>query len=226
MAILRRRSASEPAESGEALSGPDESVSTDADAGTPADALTGPWDSTQRSGDEAPGYIDLGALKVRVRVGLNIQMPTDGDGVSMGSVVLVTNDAGLEIRAFAAPRSGGLWDDVRADLITEVARLEGEYQEVEGPFGTELHVRVPVTLPSGEAGFQPSRIVGVDGPRWMLRGTFLGQAALEPSDDDLLAEAFRDVIVVRGEGPRPVRDALLLTVPAGAVAEPATPTES
>ncbi|EFQ84181.1 hypothetical protein HMPREF0063_10897 [Aeromicrobium marinum DSM 15272] len=183
----------------------------------PGPRAAGPWDASERAGDEAPGYVDLGALKVRVRMGLNIQMPTDGDAGTIGSVVLVTNDAGLELRAFAAPRSGGLWDEVRADLTAEVDRLEGEHEEVEGPFGTELRIRVPVTLPSGEAGFQPSRIVGVDGPRWMLRGTFLGSAALDPESDELLADALRDVIVVRGDEPRAVREALLLTLPSGAV---------
>ena len=70
-------------------------------------------------------------------------------------------------------------------------------EQVEGPFGTELHIKVPVDLPDGEEGFQPTRIVGIEGPRWMLRATFLGEEALEPSDDSLLMQALRDVIVVR-----------------------------
>ncbi len=91
--------------------------------------------------------------------------------------VLVKDDSALELRAFAATRSGGLWDEVRDDLILEVARLDGTSEQVTGPFGEELLVRVPVELPDGEEGFQPSRIVGVEGPRWLLRATFLGEAA-------------------------------------------------
>jgi hypothetical protein len=176
----------------------------------------GPWDSSERTPDAEHTYVDLGRLQVRVRPGINVQMPTDGDGKDIGSVVLVTDDAALELRAFAAARSGGLWDEVRDDLILEVERLNGECDQVDGPFGPELRIKVPVDLPDGGKGFQPSRIIGVEGPRWLLRATFLGDAGLNPDDEGLLMQAFRDVIVVRGPEPRIPREALLLTLPAGA----------
>jgi hypothetical protein len=178
----------------------------------------GPWDSSERTPGDDETYIDLGPLKVRVRVGLDVQLPTDGEGGEIGSVVLVTDDAALELRAFAATRSGGLWDEVRDDLIIEVERLGGECQQVDGLFGPELHVKVPVDLPDGEQGFQPSRIVGIEGPRWLLRATFLGDAGLNPSDEGLLIDTLRDVIVDRGPEPRIPRESLLLTLPANAVA--------
>lgn len=173
----------------------------------------GPWDSSERSPDGDPTYLDLGALLVRIREGLDVQLPTDGDSQDIGSVVLVAENAALELRAFAATRSGGLWEEVRDDLILEVARLEGECEQVDGPFGPELRIKVPAVLPDGQEGFQPSRIVGVEGPRWLLRATFLGDAGLNPSDDGLLMDTLRDVIVVRGAEPRIPREALLLTLP-------------
>lgn len=172
----------------------------------------GPWDSAERSPGDDPAYVDLGALQVKVRIGLNLEMPVD-ENDNIGSVVLITDDGALEIRAFAANKSGGLWDEVRDDLILEVERLNGECEQVEGLFGPELHVRVPVEV-EGEAGFQPSRIVGIEGPRWLLRATFLGAAGLTPSDEGILMDALRDVIVVRGGEPRLLREALLLTPPA------------
>ena len=175
----------------------------------------GPWDSTEKDVGDDPAYLDFGSLIIRGRPGFNLQMPADDDEGSIGSVVLVTEESGLELRAFADARSGGLWDDVRADLVTEAERLEGTAESVDGPFGTELRIEVPVTLPDGEAGFQPTRIVGIEGPRWMLRATFLGKEALEPTDDSLLMQALRDVIVVRGDDPRAPRDALLLTIGEG-----------
>ncbi|MEJ7633490.1 DUF3710 domain-containing protein [Aeromicrobium sp.] len=178
----------------------------------------GPWDASEKSPGDDPTYVDLGALIVRGHEGFELQIPTEGDGDELGSVVLVAEDAALELRAFAATRSGGLWDEVRDDLILEVERLKGHSQQVDGPFGPELHIRVPVDLPEGEEGFQPSRIVGIEGPRWLLRGTFLGEAGLNPSDEGLLMDALREVIVVRGDEPRIPREALLLTLPQGAVA--------
>lgn len=180
----------------------------------------GPWDSSERSPGDDPAYLDLGALLVRVREGLDVQLPTDGESTDIGSVVLVAENAALELRAFAATRSGGLWEEVRDDLILEVSRLEGECDQVDGPFGPELRIKVPVVLPDGEQGFQPSRIVGIEGPRWVLRATFLGDAGLNPADDGLLMETLRDVIVVRGAEPRIPREALMLTLPANATVIP------
>ncbi|MGZ5370862.1 DUF3710 domain-containing protein [Aeromicrobium sp.] len=186
----------------------------------------GPWDASEKTATEDESYIDLGSLIIKGRPGFNLQLPTDGESDDIGSVVLLTEDSGLELRAFAAARSGGLWDDVRADLIEEVERLGGEYDAVDGAFGPELQIRVPVKLPDGEDGFQPSRIIGVEGPRWLLRGTLLGDAALSPSDEGLLIEAFRDTIVVRGGEPKAPREPLLIAVPPNAVVLDEDPAES
>lgn len=172
----------------------------------------GPWDSSEKDVGDDSAYLDFGSLIIRGRPGFNLQMPVDDDQGTIGSVVLVTENSGLELRAFADARSGGLWDAVRADLEEEAKHLDGEAQQVDGPFGTELHIKVPVSLPDGEDGFQPTRIIGIEGPRWMLRATFLGQEALEPSDDSLLMQALHDVVVVRGDEPRAPRDALLVTI--------------
>lgn len=178
----------------------------------PSPRAHGPWDAAEKDTGDDSAYLDLGSLLIRGRPGFNLQMPVDDDAGTIGSVVLVTEESGLELRAFADARSGGLWDDVRADLEAEAERLGGAFERVEGPFGTELHLRVPVTRPDGEEGFQQSRIVGIEGPRWMLRATFLGREAVEPSEDGLLMTALRDVVVVRGAAPRAPREPLLLTV--------------
>ena len=184
---------------------------------TPDVRADGPWDISEKRPEGDPSYIDLGPLLVRARDEFSIQLPAEGENGQIASAVLVAEDSALELRAFAATRSGGLWDEVRDDLILEVARLNGTCEQVAGPFGDELLVQVPVELPDGEEGFQPSRIVGVEGPRWLLRGTFLGEAGLNPSDEGILMQAFRDVIVVRGDEARIAREALLLTLPDNAV---------
>jgi hypothetical protein len=178
----------------------------------------GPWDASEKSPGDDPAYVDLGALVVRARDEFAIQLPAESESGDIASAILVAEDAALELRVFAATRSGGLWDEVRDDLILEVTRLGGQSEQVSGPFGPELRIRVPVELPDGEEGFQPSRIVGIEGPRWLLRATFLGDAGLNPSDEGVLMEALRNVIVVRGDEPRIPREALLLTLPENAVA--------
>ena len=189
-----------------------EPTEEDVESVEPSVRANGPWDSSEKDIGDDSTYLDFGSLLIRGRPGFNLQMPTDDDQGTIGSVVLVTADAGLELRAFADARSGGLWDAVRADLEAEAERLEGEAEALDGPFGTELRVRVPVKTPDGEEAVQPTRIIGIEGPRWMLRATFLGHEALEPDDDGLLMRALRDVVVVRGDDPRAPRDPLLLTI--------------
>ncbi len=179
----------------------------------------GPWDASERSATDEPGYVDLGSLLVRGGEGFALQLPADNDEGDIGSVVLVVGDSALELRAFAAARSGGLWDEVRSDIVEEVRRLGGECTEGEGPYGAELKVTIPATTAEGQTGIQPSRIIGIEGPRWMLRATLLGDAALIPEEHPLM-DALRDVIVVRGADPRMAREPLLLTIPADAIPAP------
>ncbi len=89
---------------------------------------------------------------------------------------------------------------------------------MEGVFGTEMQVRVPVA--DNEELFQPSRIIGVEGPRWLLRATFLGEAGLNPSDEGVLVDAFRNTIVVRGGDPMAPREPLTIVLPENAVEIP------
>jgi hypothetical protein len=134
-------------------------------------------------------------------------------------VMLAGPESGLELRAFAAPRSGGIWDEVRADIAAEATRLGGTVNESDGEFGTELTLKVPVQTPDGKQATQPSRIVGVEGPRWLLRGTFLGKSALQPDPEGPLETAFRSVIVVRGNEPMAPRDMIAMQMPAQAQAQ-------
>ena len=192
------------------VEGSEDQIEVSADE--PSLRANGPWDSSEKDVGDDSAYLDFGSLLIRGRPGFNLQMPADDDQGTIGSIVLVTENSGLELRAFADARSGGLWDAVRSDLVEEAERLDGEADQVDGPFGPELHVKVPVTTPDGEEGFQPTRIIGIEGPRWMLRATFLGQEALEPDDDSLLMKALHDVVVVRGDEPRAPRDALLISI--------------
>ncbi|MDQ6686056.1 MAG: DUF3710 domain-containing protein, partial [Actinomycetota bacterium] len=70
--------------------------------------------------------------------------------------------------------------------------------EQQGPFGPELACLVPVVLPDGQQLTQPSRVVGVEGPRWLLRATLLGEPAVEPEHASVFEDAIRSVVVRRG----------------------------
>lgn len=201
--IFRRRPVPDE-EGAERDPGPDE----------PADRLTGPWDRSEFTADaDDNSFLDLGGLVIKSSPGLELRIQVEEQTSAVAAVMLAAPDSGLELRAFAAPRSAGIWDDVRADIAAEAQRRGGTASESVGEFGTEILVVVPVQTPDGRSASQPSRIVGVEGPRWLLRGTFLGRSALEPDPEGLVETAFRSVIVVRGEGPMAPREMIPLRMP-------------
>jgi hypothetical protein len=186
----------------------DESVDEEWPAGAPR-AEGGPWDA----GEPFPPRprADLGSLQVPMGPEHEIQLVmADQHGVW---VTIRHGDSEMQIQAFAAPRRGLLWDDLRAEAALEIGQAGGTSQEAPGPFGTELLAQVPVDPGQPGAGQQLVRFIGVDGPRWFLRGLFTGPAAGGGEPASLLEEIFRDVVVVRGEHPVPPRDILELRLP-------------
>jgi hypothetical protein len=174
----------------------------------------GPWDRSESDVDAADDeHIDLGGLVIRGYEGIELRLHVEDQQGSVAAALLLTPESALELRAFAAPRSGGIWDEVRADMVEEAERRGGTCRELDGEFGTELYMTVPVQTPDGQRGTQNSRVVGVDGPRWMLRGTFIGGSGIEADPDGLLETAFREVIVVRGSEPMAPRDAIAMHMP-------------
>jgi hypothetical protein len=170
------------------------------------DLTTGPWDEADAPTDELE-RLDLGALLIPVIRGVEVRVDV---GPDQQVVAATLSYAGSEAQlgVFAAPRRAGIWDEIRKEIKTSIATQGGTAQEAKGRFGTELTGRVPV-----QGGFQAVRFVGVDGPRWFLRGLFTGAAASDPAKASVLEDAVRNIVVVRGTSPMPVRDPLPLVLP-------------
>lgn len=186
----------------------------------------GPLDSSEVGPETLTeeNRIDLGALVIAGLPGMELRLQVDEQSQEVQAVLLVLEDSALELRAFAAPKTSGIWSDVRREIAAEATRLGGTASETEGPFGTELVLVVPVEDPDGQIFSQTSRVIGVDGPRWLVRGTVLGRAAVEPEAAPPMEQALRDVVVVRGSEPMAPREPLALRLPPDAV--PATEEEA
>ncbi len=171
----------------------------------------GPFDA----GDDLPVVerIDLGSLLVPVGEDYDVQVTMTEDQAAW--VTVVRGESGLQLQAFAAPKSGGLWDEVREEIVAEVTRSGGQAEEAAGRFGPELAARIPADPAGGaRAGtLEPVRFLGVDGPRWFLRGVISGPAARQPELAGPLEDVFAGVVVVRGEHPVPPRDMLEISLP-------------
>ncbi|OEV04613.1 DUF3710 domain-containing protein [Streptomyces oceani] len=193
-----------------------EAIDADADAEAervklpPAPRPDGPWDLSEVT-DPSEGRVDLGGLCVPGVEGMELRVEVAGDSIVAATVVL--QDSAVQLQAFAAPRREGLWEEVREEVASGITKQGGVIDEVEGPLGWELRAQVPVQLPDGKNGVQVVRFVGVDGPRWFLRGVISGQGAVQPEAAGLLERVFQDTVVVRGEGPMAPRDPIVLKLP-------------
>ena len=166
--------------------------------------------------------IDLGAMVLAGLPGAELRLQVSEESQQIVSAMLVHNDSALELGAYAAPRSGGLWSELREEIMASATEVGGSASLAEGPFGVELRRLIPVTSPEGEQGYQPSRMWVAEGPRWLLRGIVYGQAALEDGTDSPVAEmltAFRSVVVRRGDEAMAPGDLLPLTMPQNLVAD-------
>jgi hypothetical protein len=164
----------------------------------------GPYDVT-----EAPAgpRLDLGSLQIPAVEDVDIRVQASAEGV-IQQVILVHRDSALQLGVFAAPRSEGIWDEVREEIRRSFYAEGVATEETGGEYGVELRARVPA-----EGGLTDLRFVGIDGPRWMVRGVYQGRAATDPAAAGPLAECLSGLVVDRGQEAKPVREPLPLRLP-------------
>jgi hypothetical protein len=204
-----RRKATEPAQA------PDTSDAPAAPSVPAAPAVpvgSGPFDESAVAGDGVE-RVDLGSLLVRPTPGRELRLQVDEPTGTVQAVMLAGADGALEFQAFAAPRNGDLWSTVRPQIAADITARGGTVSEREGRFGTELVCQVPVQRPDGTPATQPSRIIGVNGDRWMLRASLLGRPAVEPEDAGEWEDALAEVVVRRGTTAMPVGEPLPVVLP-------------
>ena len=167
----------------------------------------GPWDVQDENVPDYDEYLDMGSYYLPFLKGIELRVKANRATQQVLGTTITYGSSSVEIEAFAAPKTLGLWDDVRADLI----EANKDAKEVEGVFGTEL--ALPVTVKGGRKVL--TRIVGVDGPRWMLRGIFSGKAATDPEGEEAKAlnQFFADIVVERGDDPLAPRDLIPMHPP-------------
>ena len=198
--MRRRRRSEEPVD--EVVEAPDFPVS-------------GPFDADDLPADGAE-RVDLGSLLIAPEPGRELRLQVDEASGTIQSVVLAAPDGAVELRAFAAPRNGDLWSEARPQIASEVASRGGTATERDGRWGPELVCRVQVRTPDGKTGTQESRVIGINGSRWMLRATLLGKPATDPDGAGDWEDVISQVAVQRGAHAMPVGEALPVTMPASA----------
>lgn len=154
--------------------------------------------------------LDLGSLRLPLPPGSQLHVEMNPD-TTVHAVHVLTELGQLTVHALAAPRSQSLWSQLRAEAVQQLRADGAAVREVAGQWGNEVHA---VT------GQGTVRLLGVDGPRWMLRAMAIGPAERHAELIEVLHHMVRGTVVVRGVDAQPVRGVLPLTLP-GPMAEQA-----
>jgi len=202
---FRRKAQDEPVDD-ELVGYIDELGEEEEDEGDPL--ADGPYDSEDLAADDSE-RVNLGSLLIAPEPDRELRLQVDEGSGMVQSVQIVGPDGAVELRAFAAPRNGDLWTEVRPQIAAEVAQSGGTATERQGPWGPELLLEV------GPRGGQRqlTRMVGINGPRWMLRCQLVGAAAQKPDESAAWEDTIRRVAVHRGQQAMPVGEALEVTMP-------------
>ena len=184
-------------------------------------AVAGPFDESEAN--PVRPYVDLGGVKVLPRDGLHLRLEVEEGTKRVVAIGLDYAKSTLQVQPFAAPRTSGLWHEIRAQIAEQIARQGGTTTVRDGAFGPELLAQIPVAAGDGQQGhMRLARFIGVDGPRWFLRGVIAGEAAVEPAAAAQVEDLFRSIVVVRGSTPMPPRDLIPLRMPATSTGTPTT----
>jgi len=174
-------------------------------------AENGPFDDSEATAVRP--YVDLGGVKIVPREGLHLRLEVEEGTQRVVAVGLDYAGSTLQVQPFAAPRTSGLWHEIREQITDQIAKQGGTTSLVEGPFGPELLAEIPAAILGQPDTTRLARFIGVDGPRWFLRGVIAGDGALNAAAAAQIEDLFRSVVVVRGKTPMPPRDLIPLHMP-------------
>ncbi len=175
----------------------------------PVSGSTGPFDGDNVEiedfdfSDFSQATLNLGSMRIPLPKESQVQVEMGEQGPKM--VHIVTRYGRLTPVAFAAPRTGGLWEESTEEII-EGMRSEGMPVELEqGPWGHEI-------VGTGTNGV--IRIIGVEGPRWLYRVTLAAPTGSEEQLAELGRETVARSFVYRGEDPILAGNSLPVVLPA------------
>ena len=156
-------------------------------------------------------YLDFGSIRIAPRQGLQIRADVDDSSKKIVALTLELAGHRLQVQAFAASKSDGLWFDTLTALESGLAAQGGRSERKPGLLGIELHATVAVEI-AGRPEVRNSRFIGVDGPRWFLRGV-INSPGLDDYHYAKLIEVFRSTAVSRGDLAMPPGELLPLKLP-------------
>lgn len=170
----------------------------------------GPFDSSEVI--QLRPSIDFEAIQLPIREDVTLKLEVEEASNRIVALTIDHQGSSLQLQAFSAPLSEGLWHEIRQTLDQSIQSQGGKTETVVGPLGPELNAQIPTK----DGNFRLAKFIGVDGPKWFLRGVISGLALGDTLAMTYMIDIFRSVVVVRGLSPMPPKELLTLTAPAGA----------
>jgi hypothetical protein len=170
----------------------------------------GPFDSSELI--QIRPTIDFGALQLPIREDVTLKLEVEEASSRIVALTVEHEGSSIQLQAFSAPASQGIWHEIRSALDQSILSQSGKTETVIGPLGPELNAQIPTR----DGSFRLAKFIGVDGPKWFLRGVISGLALADTLAMTYMIDIFRSVVVVRGIAPMPPKELLQLTAPAGA----------
>ncbi|MCQ9335695.1 DUF3710 domain-containing protein [Corynebacterium phoceense] len=180
----------------------------------PVNGANGPYDGDHVDiesfdfKDFSVGILDLGSMRIPLPKDSQVQVEMGPEGPKM--LHIVTRVGRITPVAFAAPRSSGQWAEAAQDLLRGIEKDGLTTSVEEGPWGSEV---------LGHSDNGVIRIVGIEGPRWMLRLTLAAPAGMEDELAVLGREVAARTFVYRGDDPVLAGNSLPVVMPAPLVEE-------
>ena len=172
------------------------------------DGAAGPFDGDSVDidsfdfSDFSVGVLDLSSMKINLPEDSQVQVEMGEPWPKM--LHIVTRFGRITPVAFAAPRSQSQWSEAGQELIEGMSNDGLTTRLEDGPWGSEV---------VGENDNGQIRIIGIDGPRWMLRFTMAAPKGREDKLAQLAREVAARTFVYRGNDPVLAGNALQVVMP-------------
>ena len=177
----------------------------------PLDRLSaGPFDISELI--QVRPSIDFGAIQLPMRDDVVYKLEVEESTNRIVALTVEHRGSTLQLQAFSAPGAEGVWHEIRSALEKSIVSQGGKTESVVGPLGPELNAEIP----NSDGSTRLAKFIGVDGPKWFLRGVISGLALGDTLSMSHMIDIFRSVAVVRGSAPMPPKELLELIAPAGA----------
>jgi hypothetical protein len=157
----------------------------------------GPFDITELI--QVRPSIDFGAIQLPMRDDVVYKLEVEEATNRIVALTVEHRGSTLQLQAFSAPGAEGVWHEIRSALEQSITAQGGKTESVVGPLGPELNAQIATR----DGTSRLAKFIGVDGPKWFLRGVISGLALGDTLSMSHMIDIFRSVAVVRGSAPMP-----------------------